>query len=115
MLEPINEHVDNNFNPMPQEYVEEFIPICNDVELLLENVSRMIRSGNFSNADEYLVEGNAIKSRISQIRHKQQDQIQKLDSNIRTTLLYLSTLQETQELVSMARHLLRASKRFQVS
>ena len=64
---------------------------------------------------EYLVEGNAIKSRISQIRHKQQDQIQKLDSNIRTTLLYLSTLQETQELVSMARHLLRASKRFQVS
>ncbi len=115
MLEPINEHVDNNFNPMPQEYVEEFIPICNDVEQLLENVSRMIRSGNFSNADEYLVEGNAIKSRISQIRHKQQDQIQKLDSNIRTTLLYLSTLQETQELVSMARHLLRASKRFQVS
>ena len=87
----------------------------NDVEQLLENVSRMIRSGNFSNADEYLVEGNAIKSRISQIRHKQQDQIQKLDSNIRTTLLYLSTLQETQELVSMARHLLRASKRFQVS
>ena len=115
MLEPINEHVDNNFNPMPQEYVEEFIPICNDVEQLLENVSRMIRSGNFSNADEYLVEGNAIKSRISQIRHKQQEQIQKLDSNIRTTLLYLSTLQETQELVSMARHLLRASKRFQVS
>ena len=115
MLEPINEHVDNNFNPMPQEYVEEFIPICNDVELLLENVSRMIRSGNFSNADEYLVEGNAIKSRISQIRHKQQEQIQKLDNNIRTTLLYLSTLQETQELVSMARHLLRASKRFQVS
>ena len=115
MLESINEHVDNNFNPMPQEYVEEFIPICNDVELLLENVSRMIRSGNFSNADEYLVEGNDIKSRISQIRHKQQEQIQKLDSNIRTTLLYLSTLQETQELVSMARHLLRASKRFQVS
>ncbi|MGM9692150.1 MAG: anion permease, partial [Alloprevotella sp.] len=115
MLEPINEHVDNNFNPMPQEYVEEFIPICNDVERLLENVSRMIRSGNFSNADEYLVEGNAIKSRISQIRHKQQEQIQKLDSNIRTALLYLSTLQETQELVSMARHLLRASKRFQVS
>ena len=41
------------------------------------------------------------------------DRIQQEDSNIKIDLLYLSTLQETQELISMMRHLLRASKRFQ--
>lgn len=113
MLEPCVEHVDNNFNPMPRAYIEEFIPICNDIDSFLERADEMIRTGNFANAEELLVEGNAIKSHISQVRHQQQDRIQQEDSNIKAALLYLSTLQESQELMSIARHLLRASKRFQ--
>lgn len=113
MLEPCVEHVDNNFSPLPQNYVEEFIPICNEVDRLFDSVERMIVSGDFAGADEVLVEGNALKSRISQVRHQQQDRIQREDSNIKVSLLYLNTLQETQELISMVRHLLRASKRFQ--
>ena len=27
MLEPILEHVDNNFNPLPDDYVQEYAPI----------------------------------------------------------------------------------------
>lgn len=114
MLEPCVEHVDNNFNPLPQDYVDELIPICNDVDRFLEEARRMITTGDFDGSDEILVEGNAIKSRISQIRHSQQDRIQREDSNIRVAMLYLSTLQETQELISISRHLLRASKRFQM-
>ena len=113
MLEPCVEHVDNNFNPLPQNYIDEFIPVCNDVDKFLEGAQRMITSGNFEGADELLVQGNAVKSRISQIRHSQQDRIQREDSNIKVALLYLSTLQETQELMSAARHILRAMKRFQ--
>ena len=74
----------------------------------------MISDGDFKTSDELLVEGNAIKARISQVRHQQQDRMQREDSNIKVALLYLNTLQEMQELVSMMRHLLRASKRFQV-
>ena len=114
MLEPCVEHVDNNFKPLPQDYVDELIPICNDVDNYLERSRQMIVSGDFKGSDELLVEGNAIKSRISQIRHAQQDRIQREDANIKVSLLYLSTLQETQELISITRHLLRASKRFQI-
>lgn len=113
MLEPCVEHVDNNFNPLPQDYIDEFIPVCSDVDKFLEGAQRMITTGDFEGVDELLVQGNAIKSRISQIRHAQQDRIQREDSNIKVALLYLSTLQETQELMSAARHILRAMKRFQ--
>lgn len=114
MLEPCVEHVDNNFNPLPQDYVDEFTPICNDVDRFLDAANRMITSGDFSEIDKLLVDGNAIKNRISQIRHAQQDRIQREDSNIKIALLYLSTLQETQELIAAARHFVRASKRFQI-
>lgn len=113
MLEPALEHVDNNFNPLPNEDVEEFIPICNSVDALLQRTSEMIESGNFKGSDELLVEGNALKSQLSQLRHSQQDHLQREENNIRTAMLYLNMLQETQELISMTRHLLRAAKRFQ--
>lgn len=112
MLEPCVEHVDNNFNPLPKDYVDEFLPVCRDVEAFLRQTEEMILSGDFRDSDRLLVEGNSIKSRISQIRHAQQDRIQREDSNIKAAMLYLSTLQETQELVSTSRHILRASKRF---
>lgn len=113
MLEPCVEHVDNNFNPLPKDYIDELQSITGAVDQMMEATAQMIRSGDFKDSDSLLVEGNALKAHISQLRHKQQDRIQQEDSNIKIDLLYLSTLQETQELISMMRHLLRASKRFQ--
>ena len=113
MLEPCMEHVDNNFSPLPKEYIKQFHPICQETEKMLDQVHGIITSGDFSNADSVLVDGNALKSRISQMRHEIQGQLQKENSNIKIILLYLNSLQETQELISATRHLLRASRRFQ--
>ena len=113
MLDPALEHVDNNFSPLSKEVIDEFIPICNDTDLLLESILQMVKSNDFKGSDKTLVEGNALKSRLSQIRHTQQDHLQREENNIRAALLYLNMLDETQELISMMRHLLRAAKRFQ--
>ncbi len=114
MLDPVLEHVDNNFNPLPADYREELSPMLADTVQFIGRAEQMISDGRFEGVDELLVEGNAVKANISQIRHQQQDRMQREDSNIKVSLLYLSTLQELQEIVSMTRHLLRASKRFQV-
>lgn len=113
MSEPCIEHVDNNFNPLPQSYIDQLKSIREELIDMLTKTQEMIATGNFHDAELVLVNGNAMKSRLSQIRHEQQNHIQREDSNIKVDLLYLSTLQETQELISMVRHLLRASKRFQ--
>jgi phosphate/sulfate permease len=113
MTEPILEHVDNNFNPLEDAYVKQLLPLSEDVENYMRRVQGMIVSGDFSRFDEGIVEGNAIKARISDMRHKLQHEIQHQDANIRVALLYLNTLQEVQELTSTLRHLLRSSKRFQ--
>ncbi|EHG24370.1 inorganic phosphate transporter [Alloprevotella rava] len=113
MLEPSLEHVDNNFNPLPEVDVIEFTSICKEVDVMLTRTRKMVDSGDFTGADEVLVEGNFLKKRLSEIRHSQQDHLQHEEENIRATLLYLNMLQETQEFISMIRHLVRASKRFQ--
>ena len=113
MLEPIIEHVDNNFNPMPAEYVEELLPIAEEIQKYVRQVQGLIVSGDFSRFDEVVVDGNALKARVQAMRHKLQEQIQHEDANLKIALLYLNTLQEIQELSSMLRHLIRAAKRFQ--
>lgn len=112
MLEPVMEHVDNNFAPLPKSYCEELRPVLAEVGKMLTDSQAMIASGNFSDVDKLLVDGNALKAQISQIRHQQQDRLQSEDADIKSAMLYLNTLQEMQELVSMDRHLLRAAKRF---
>ncbi|MBQ2122797.1 MAG: inorganic phosphate transporter [Bacteroidaceae bacterium] len=113
MLELIIEHVDNNFNPMPEQYAEELRPLAQDVLNYIRQVQGMIVSGDFTRFDEIVVDGNALKAQISTVRHKLQNHIQHEDANIKIALLYLNTLQELQEITSMLRHLIRAAKRFQ--
>lgn len=113
MLEPCIEHVDNNFNPLPQAYVDNFKPISEQTVDLLKTVETMISSCSFENTEKVLAEAEDMKTVISDMRHNLENHIQKEECDLKISLLYLSTLQETQELVSNVRHLLRASKRFQ--
>lgn len=46
MCEPCKEHVDNNFNPLPAECAEEFVPIRDMLKSLLERTKDIIDKGN---------------------------------------------------------------------
>lgn len=112
ICDPCLEHVDNNFNPLPKQFVKEFVPIRDEVVEMFEKASEIIKEGEYGQIDALLAEGNDMKSRLSAMRHHCQNTLNKEDSNIRLDLLYLNTLQETQELTATLRHLLRATKRF---
>lgn len=113
MDEPALEHVDNNFNPLPQDIVDEFRPLCNKIEQYVQQTIDFVRSGDFTNVTEHLVNGNALKKEISETRHKRETRIGNEADQIRPAILYLNMLQEAQELISNTRHLLRGANRFQ--
>ena len=114
MCEPSLEHVDNNFNPMPEEYVKEFMPIREGVERLMNVIAGMIETNNYDNALQVRQFGDEMKAQLSQLRKVQQDRIRKGDmDNLKIEYLYMSTLQETQEIIGHMRHWVRACRRFQ--
>lgn len=113
MCEPCKEHVDNNFNPMTPDAVEEFLPVRNELVSLLHRARVIINSGNYDDAELVLVEAEEFKNRLSSLNKLQMERLQEEDASIKLSLVYLNLLQESQELVSIMRHMLRASRKFQ--
>lgn len=112
MSDPCLEHIDNRFNPLPEAWIKELIPLRDQTVALLDETRRMIVERDYSNADKVLVDANAAKRLLSETRDKQEVRMQTEEGDLQIGILYLNTLQETQELISTIRHLLRASRHF---
>ena len=123
ICEPCKEHVDNNFNPVPKDDVEEFIPIREELCGLMDRTRNAITANDYTEADDILKKGDELKNKISALRKNnkisalrknQMNHMQEADNrSLKASMVYLNILQETQELVSVWRHLLRASRFFQ--
>ena len=112
MSDPCLEHIDNRFNPLPEAWIKELIPLRDQTVALLDETRRMIAERDYSNADKVLVDANAAKRLLSETRDKQEVRMQTEEGDLQIGILYLNPLQETQELISTIRHLLRASRHF---
>ena len=114
MSEPCKEHVDNNFNPLSRECVEEILPVKKKIVDYLMRSERIVEDQDYEHIDALLAEEEAYKQKLSEMRWAQEDRIQMdLSQGLKVSLVYLNLLQETQELLSDLRHYLRAFKRFQ--
>lgn len=113
MCEPCKEHVDNNFNPLPAHCVKEFLPLRDELTALVLQVQGMIMAGQYEDAGQVLEHGEALKDKFSRLQKLQLARVQEMDDSLKISLVYLNLLQESQELVSIVRHLLRASRKFQ--
>ena len=114
ICEPCKEHVDNNFNPISKDCIAEFLPIREELCQLIDRTQTVIENNNYAEADDILVKGDALKNKISALRKQQMNRMQEADStSLKASMVYLNILQESQELVSIWRHLLRASRFFQ--
>ena len=114
MLDPIKEHVDNNFNPLPADYIKEFSPVRQKINDLMKMSCEQIETSRYESYREILAEADACKDELSVIRKKHIDRIQNLSDNslMQISLVYLNVLQESQEFLSVMRHQLRAAKKF---
>ena len=114
ICEPCKEHVDNNFNPISKDCIAEFLPIREELCQLMDRTQTVIENNNYAEADDILVKGDALKNKISALRKQQMNRMQEADStSLKASMVYLNILQESQELVSIWRHLLRASRLLQ--
>lgn len=114
ICEPCKEHVDNNFNPISKDCIAEFLPIREELCQLMDRTQTVIENNNYAEADDILVKGDVLKNKISALRKQQMNRMQEADStSLKASMVYLNILQESQELVSIWRHLLRASRFFQ--
>ena len=114
MSDPCKEHVDNNFNPLSRECIEEILPVKKKIVDYLMRSERIVEDRDYEHIDALLAEEEAYKQQLSEMRRAQEDRIQMdLSQGLKVSLVYLNLLQETQELLSDLSHYLRSFKRFQ--
>lgn len=114
ILEPIKEHVDNNFNPIPQVYINEFRPLRATINDLMQQTETQISTCRFEHYRDTLALADKCKDELSIVRKRHIDRITEMkDHNLlQVSLVYLNLLQESQQLLSNMRHQLRAAKKF---
>ena len=115
MLDPIKEHLDNNFQPMPKEYIDEFEEVRRRINELMSHTEQMISTNRYDLYRETLAIGDKCKDELSALRDRHINRMQQdvnAAQNLKVSMLYLNMLQESQELISIMRHQLRAARKF---
>ena len=102
------EHVDNNFAALSRTCGTELRPIHQEVVSLLRGAEEIIRSDSWQELDELMDRSEKTKQSINELQKRQLARIQQAKGSLNTSLVYLNLLQESFEIVSTLRHLLRA-------
>ncbi len=111
IAEPMKEHTEHSFNPLPQEYVKEFAPYCNKVCAVLEDINGIITSGDYTGSHEVSLRAKELKHELSALRNRQTQRLHQSSASLRIDFVYLNLIQESHELLSGVRNLLRGSSK----
>lgn len=107
--EACKEHIDNNFHPLPAQYVSEIGIIRSRIELLFEEVLKMMSDNTSESVAVLRRRCDEIKDEVSDACHKLYIQLREGNPTSMTVLyVYLNLLQETSEMISGLRKYLRA-------
>lgn len=116
ITEVCREHVENNFRPLPAGYREGFGRIRQGILSLMADASPLLEAGAVKKVSEVRRRGDRLKDEISAECHRIYDWLHSgAADNLTVTYVYLNMLQESQELVSALRKLLRAAAKLRTS
>lgn len=73
----------------------------------------MIHTNDYTRMEELLTERSAVKEQLTELQQLQLNRIQEENGSINVSLVYLNVLQESLEIVSALRHMIRSSYNFQ--
>ena len=113
MCEPCLEHIDNNFAPLPDNLKSEFAPVRNTISSLLLRSLETIESENYNLTVQLRKECDDMKTQLSAMRKALVYHIHENMDNYSVVYVYLNVLQESQEMISSLRHMLRAMRKIE--
>ena len=107
--EPMKEHTDNSFSPMTEAYIQEFSPYCRDIYHVLDDIAKMIRTNDYSNSENVSQRAKDLKHKLATLRKEQTMRLHQKSGSLKMDFVYLNLIQESHELLSEVRNLLRGS------
>lgn len=114
LCEPCLEHIDNNFNPLDAIQKGEFSDVSEDITYLIQQCRKKMESNDYSNIEEEIRRANELNGQLSILKRKELQRIQSQSGSIRVSMVYLTMVQEAQNVVTYTINLMKVSRKFQV-
>lgn len=109
---PAFDHIDNCHEGFSQEETRDLMAINDDVEEINRSINTMLRSGDFTELESVLEMRDDLFGRISEAMLSELSRIDEQKTNTRASMLYLTILSETKNMVLQSRNLLKSQEYF---
>ena len=114
LCEPCLEHIDNNFNPLDAIQKGEFCDVSEDITYLIQQCRKKLESNEYANMEEEIRRANDLNGQLSLLKRKELQRIQSQSGSIRVSMVYLTMVQEAQNVVTYTINLMKVSRKFQM-
>ena len=109
---PCWEHIDNNHEGLAKDQVEDLQGIGRQVDEIFDRVNDMLRDGDFDHLDQILDLRDKLFEGIAEAMTRQLRRIKHHSTSTKTSMLYLTILNETKNMVLQSRNLVKSQKYF---
>ena len=109
---PAFEHIDNNHEGLSKEQARDLMSINDDVESIYRHINLMLREGDFSEIETVLTMRDQLFESIAEAIKSELGRINEARSNTKASMLYLTILTETKNMVLQSRNLLKSQQYF---
>ena len=109
---PAFEHIDNNHEGLSMEQTRDLMSINDDVETIYRRINQMLREGDFSEIETVLTLRDQLFESIAEAIKSELTRINEARSNTKASMLYLTILNETKNMVLQSRNLLKSQQYF---
>jgi len=110
---PCEDHIDNNFNPLSEEQKEEISTIAFSIATFIDQCNIKIQENDYLKLKAILVSQNNLLGELNHIKRAQLKRLKKQGVSTKVSMIYLTIIQESQNIVSFTTNLVKVSRRFQ--
>lgn len=113
LIEPCLEHTENFFNPLNEAQKREFQKVSGGIVSFLENSQHKLSSNKYEDLDECVKQANELNTELSRLKREELKRIQEQSGSIKVSMVYLTMIQEAQNVVSYTLNLMKVNRKFQ--
>lgn len=113
MVEPCLEHIDNNFNPLDEIQKHEFAGVAESITAFIHSCRLIIKESNYEQLPDCVYSANQLNNSLSHLKREELKRIQNQSGSIKVSMVYLTILQEAENVVSYTINLIKVSRKFQ--
>ncbi|MDO4195159.1 MAG: inorganic phosphate transporter [Prevotellaceae bacterium] len=112
--DPCREHVGNSFTPVSREYTYSFLNIQKQMQNIFQQAEAIVSSSeqDKEKVSALRAQAESVQNGVSDYRKLIIDSMQQNTVNIESATVFLNIIQESQQILSCIRHMLRGMEKF---